>query len=148
EIRSGISSGSGGTLIAGNTSFATQTATGRSGFDYDEYRIEVSGLNFNLTPGTYWLSVAPVGFGSGRSFVSTTSGLNALGSPAGNNQNAYINRPDTGYNFALTSDISSEWVYDFSMGVEGNVVPEPASLTLLGIGLLGFGAARRKGCVK
>jgi len=148
EIRSGISSGSGGTLIAGSTGSATQTATGRSGFSFDEYRIEVSGLNVNLTPGRYWLTVAPVAVnpGSGRSFCSTTIGLNAIGSPAGNNQNAYWDSTHFGYDFALTSDIDSRWVYDFSMGVGGEnaVIPEPASLMLLGMGLLGFGAARRK----
>lgn len=144
EIRRGIAPGNGGTLIASGTNYATQVATGRSGFGFTEYAIEVTGLNISLLPGTYWLTVAPVGFGSGRSFVSSTSGANAIGTPAGNNENAFI---DSGiYNFASLSEWG--WDYDFSMGIRGDerdyIIPEPASMSLLILGILGFGLARGK----
>ena len=42
EIRSGVSAGNGGTLVAsGSTSTPTVTATGRSGFGFTEYQVEV-----------------------------------------------------------------------------------------------------------
>jgi hypothetical protein len=82
EIRSGVSSGNGGTLIASGTESATPTATGRS-LLITEYTVEV-GLNVLLNSGTYWLTVSPIDSGSGRSFVSTTSGTGAVGTPPGN----------------------------------------------------------------
>jgi hypothetical protein len=84
------------------------TPTGRSGFGFTEYMIEVTGLNVNLSPGTYWLNVTPIGDGTGRSFDSTTSGANCVGMPCGNDQNAFFN---CGPVFAA----------DFSMGVIGTV---------------------------
>ena len=144
EIRSGLSSGNGGTLIAGNTGFATQTPTGRSGFDYSEYTIEVSGLNVFLSPGTYWLTVAPIDLGSGRSFISTTSGLNAVGMPSGDNDNSFFTADYWSRNFyPARLEIGTDPA-DFSMGVKGHVIPEPATLSLLMLGLFGFVFARGK----
>ena len=45
EIRTGVSEGNGGTLVASGTGAITHTATGRSGFGFTEYRDEVDGLN-------------------------------------------------------------------------------------------------------
>lgn len=51
EIRSGVSEGNGGTLIASATDVAaTQTATGRSAFGLTEYTVQVTGLNEVLAP--------------------------------------------------------------------------------------------------
>ena len=92
EIRQGIFPGSGGTLIAsGMTVTPVVTPTGRSGFGYTEYSVQVNGISVYLPPGNgYFLNVTPIGDLSGRSFVSTTSGANAVGEPPGNNQNAFI----------------------------------------------------------
>jgi hypothetical protein len=79
------------------------------------YRVEVTGLNVSLPPGTYWLNVTPIGDGTGRSFNATTSGLHAVGSPPGNNQNAFFNSPRFGAYFTSTSNESQP--YDYSMGV-------------------------------
>src|SRR5205814_946458 len=50
EIRQGISEGNGGTLIAsGMTMTPVVTPTGRSGFGFTEFMIEVIGLNVSLT---------------------------------------------------------------------------------------------------
>src|SRR5437879_4825463 len=59
EIRSGVSSGAGGILVAGGTNTAVATPTGRVLFEQTEYSILVSGLSIGLSPGHYWLSVAP-----------------------------------------------------------------------------------------
>ena len=93
EIRQGISVGNGGTLIAsGMTATPSVQATGRSGFGFIEFTVEVGGLSLHLPADTnhYWLNVTPIGDLTGRSFVSTTSGANAVGQPRGNNQNAFF----------------------------------------------------------
>src|SRR5213075_3089208 len=104
----------GGTLIAsGMTMTPVVTPTGRSGFGCTEFMIEVTGLNVNLPPGTYWLNVTVVGDLTGRSFDSTTSGANCVGMPCGDDQNAFFNS-----NFGGGANFTSQ-PSDFSMGVEG-----------------------------
>jgi hypothetical protein len=146
EIRTGISSGNAGTLIAsGTTSTPLVTPTGRIIFGRPEYTVQVTGLNLMLPTGpTYWLNVTPIGNGTNRSFNSTTSGLNAVGMPPGNNQNAFFNSTFFGFNFAPTSQVGQP--YDFSNGVIGTVVPEPATVALLtcGVGALLIAVRRRR----
>src|SRR5947207_6347863 len=95
EIRTGVSEGNGGTLIAsGMTMTPVVTPTGRSGFGFIEYMVEVTGLNVHLPPlpagQFYWLNVTPIGDLTGRSFDSTTSGANCVGMPCGNDTNAFF----------------------------------------------------------
>lgn len=121
EIRQGITPGNGGTLIAsGMTATPIVTATGRNIFGRNEYTVEVNGISVHLPPtsqtGLYWLNVTPVG-SSGRSFVSTTSGANCVGTPCGNDQNAFFDSNFFGFTFAPTSDPNLGQPYDFSMGV-------------------------------
>jgi hypothetical protein len=150
EIRSGVSTGNGGTLIASGTDSATQTATGNNGFGLVEYQIMVSGLNVTLGAGTYWLSVAPVGDGSGaESFVSTTSGANCVGTPCGNDGNSYwTGGAPFNSNFVPTSDPTAfgPGTWDLSMGVDGLAAPEPATvgLCLAGLGLIAIGSRSRR----
>jgi hypothetical protein len=113
EIRQGISVGNGGTLVAsGITMTPVVIPTGRSGFGFTEYMIEVTGLNVSLPAGIYWLNVTPIGDGTGRSFEGTTSGANCVGTPCGNDGNSFFNSNEGGANFQGTP-------YDFSMGVNG-----------------------------
>src|SRR5437867_7983188 len=93
------------------------THTGRSGFGFTEFMIEVIGLNVSLPPGIYWLNVTPIGDLSGRSFDSTTSGTNCVGTPCGNNQNAFFDSNFFGANFTSTANEGQPT--DFSMGVNG-----------------------------
>src|SRR5205814_3097354 len=124
EIRQGISEGNGGTLIAsGMTMTPVVTPTGRSGFGFTEYMVEVIGLNVSLAPGTYWLNVTPIGNLTGRSFDSTTSGTNCVGTPCGNNMNAFFNSNFFGANFTSAANLGQP--YDFSMGVNGTAACSP-----------------------
>jgi len=118
EIRTGISEGNAGTLVAsGTTSAPVVTLTGRSGFNYLEYMVQVNGLNITLAPGHYWLNVTPIDSGTGRSFNSTTSGVNCVGTPCGNNDNAFFNSTYFGAKFRNTNNAYGQ--PDFSMGVVG-----------------------------
>src|SRR5206468_6387188 len=105
EIRQRISDGNGGALIvSGMIMTQVVTRTGRGTFNFDEYMVEVTGLNFSLPPGTYWLNVTPIGDLSGRFFDTTTSGVNCVGTPCGNNQNAFFNSNFFGANFTSTAN--------------------------------------------
>jgi hypothetical protein len=132
EIRSGVSSGNGGTLLFSGTLPATQMPTGRSGFGFTEYMVQVSGLSIHLAPGTYHMNVTPIDSGSGLSFNSTTSGGNAVGSPPGNNANEFFTSVDFGANFVPTTDPSVAAGSDFSNGVIGTVASGTATPTATG----------------
>jgi hypothetical protein len=140
EIRSGVSAGNGGTLIASGTTAATQTAVGRMGIIGPMYTIEVDGLNVHLGPGTYWLAVVPELLSdSDFSSIQMTRGPGAVGTPAGDDLQAFIYSASRGYNF-------SDEGQDFSMGVAGVVdaavtVPEPTTLMLVGLSLASLVAA-------
>jgi hypothetical protein len=138
EIRSGVGPGTGGTLVAGGVGVATQTPNGFDANGLTNYTIQVD-VNVTLTPGTYWLSVAPIGQGSDASLLSATFGANAVGAPIQNN-NAIFNT--SGFSWFPMAAIGLPTNY--SMGVYA--VPEPSSLVILGIGggLLGLNLVRRR----
>jgi hypothetical protein len=148
SIRRGVGLGNGGTIVASGTSAATQTATGRTGFGMTEYTIMVSDLDIDLDPGQYWLQVTPIGRGTGRSFNGTTSGAGLVGlaMPGA----SFVNSPSFAVNFvAANSALGMPAPLNFSMGVAGtvsvsNAVPEPGTLLLAGLALLGAGAVRRR----
>ena len=140
EIRSGVSEGNGGTLIASGTGAVTNSPTGRSGFGYTEYYNEVGGLSVSLYSGQYWFAVVPVCTTcNGRSFNSNTFGLNKIGTSDLDKE--YFNSAFFGANF---TNADNEGVFpSFSSGVVG--CPEPSSMIMLGSGLLAAaGVARRR----
>jgi hypothetical protein len=152
EIRAGISEGNAGTLIAsGTTNSPVVTLIGVCQ-EFCEDRIEVTGLNVFLpmlpSGQHYWLNVTPVGNGTARSFNTTTSGANCVGTPCGNDQNAFFNSTYFGAYFTSTSNESQP--YDYSNGVIGTVVPEPTTVALLtcGAGLLLIASRHRRGMGK
>ena len=89
-----------------------------------QFQVKVTGLNVFLpilpAGQFYWLNVTPIGDLTGRSFDSTTSGANCVGTPCGNDQNAFFNSNFFGVTFGSTADQGQP--YDFSMGVNGTVV--------------------------
>jgi hypothetical protein len=150
EIRSGVSEGDGGTLVASGSATPTVTDTGIQGFGFDVFEVEVTGLDVVLSSGEYWMSVVPVctdvsnGTCDGRSFLANTFGLNSIGSVPQNS--SYFNSSFFGTNFTNANNESG--VYPaFSAGVEGvggGTTPEPASLVLFGGGLLLLAGIRRR----
>ncbi len=151
EIRSGVSTGNGGTVVASGSAVPTVTLTGGSGFGFTEYKVHVGGLSVNLAPGTYWLGggVTTVS-GSNAQYMSTTSGTNAIGTPPGNNGNSFWNSTTFGANFLPTSDagLFGAGTWDIGMGVEASPVPEPASMIALGTGIAALVARRRRKIAK
>jgi hypothetical protein len=148
EIRSGMSVGNGGTLVASGFGAPTNTLTGGSGFGYTEYKVRVGGLAVNLAPGTYWLGLGVKSTSLvNNQFLSTTSGAGAIGTPPGNNGNAFWNSAFFGFNYADASGVLGITA-DFSMGVEANPVPEPASMIALGTGIAALVARRRRKIAK
>jgi hypothetical protein len=148
EIRSGVSEGNPGTLVAsGLNAPVVVTPTGRSWPQTGliEYTFTVAGLAVTLNPGTYWLNVQPNGNGSQISYNSSTMGANCVGTPCGNDMNAFIDSITFGYNFHTTADpIFGPGNVDFSDGVIGTVVPEPATVALLTCGLGALVVANRR----
>lgn len=138
EIRSGVSSGNGGTLLYSGTLTATFSVTG-SALGYAVVHASGSPLGVTLGPGTYWLSVGLVGDGTGRAFLAGTEGANGVGSPI-NNGNAFIDSPSFG-SFETSTDFGSD-LHDFSLGINEatSVVPGPAAVLPFALGLL----ARRR----
>jgi hypothetical protein len=118
EIRQGVSTGNPGVLIAsGFTLTPVATATGRFSqfacFESPfEYRVEVQGLNVSLSPGTYHLNVTPIMGGVPTTGNSVTTGTNCVGTPCGNNGNAFQNLPNGPHWTPVNGD--------FAMGLVGN----------------------------
>jgi hypothetical protein len=129
EIRQGMSEGNGGSLVAsGMTATPVVTQFSPGGFGFLEFEIKVIGLNVHLGPGTYHLNVTPTGDLTGRSFDSTTDGLNCIGTPCGNNQNAFFNSNFFGAVYTDTANFGQP--YDFSMGVNGDVTGSGGNIVL------------------
>lgn len=139
EIRSGLSEGNGGTLLASGTGADSYHLKGQ----YGEYTNTVSGLNIVLGPGVYWFAVVPdAPEQQGTSFNSNTFGTNSVGTQVSDQQ--YFNSPFYGYSFTNADNIS---IFPrFSSGVLGTAVPEPSSLIILGSGLLAVTRAGRRRC--
>ena len=150
EIRSGVSTGNGGTLLFSGTSNITWSLLGPGLWGDNEYRALISGLSLNLSAGTYWMAIAPTQSAYGRAYLTTTSGSGGV--HALQDGKAYWDSQSFSKNFEAISG------KDFSYGVGGSALqntfleqsvivnPEPGTLVLVGSGLalVGAGALRRR----
>jgi hypothetical protein len=138
DIRSGVSEGVGGTVVAGGfVSPATMRLFGRNYFGIAERRYDVAVSGVTLSANTmYWLTVAPDLSGlAGDTFLTTTSGANGVGGPLGDG-NSFWDSTTFNKNMTGTTNMLGAGTWDFSLGVNGSPVPEPASLAILGIGAI------------
>jgi hypothetical protein len=130
EIRTGVSEGNGGTLVASGTNVPCALYfTGGTGFGFLELTTSCPSSAV-LQPGKYWLNVHPISTtpGVGRSFNSTTSGANGVSHASGtqttgtgadiNNDRSFFDSTYFGYTFTAASGLLGGPT-DFSMGVFG-----------------------------
>jgi hypothetical protein len=139
EVRTGVSEGNGGTLIASGTSPMHQSTTGRVDFGYTEYT-DLLGVDVNLTAGTeYWMAVVPnAPTQNNRSFNSNTDGLNSVGTQTSNQQ--FWNSAFFGANFTNANNEGTFPTFSQGLGT-----PEPSSFIMLGSGLVAVaGLVRRR----
>jgi hypothetical protein len=154
EIRTGMSSGDGGTLVAGGDSSISNTLlTAADGNNYilPEYQVSAAVPTVTLTAGTYWMAIAPdsAGYYSDQDYIETTGGANSIDLPQGTNGDSYINNSLSGpgsLSFAPSS-------LDFSAGVIGTEtsVPEPVTLpavTAFIVGAVWLSRRRRRQVVQ
>ena len=147
SIRSGVSPGNGGFVVAGGTSPVQTVATGRTlqwcddvdpgnpCQEYAEYGVIVSGLDIPLAQGEYWTNVTPHVPFEGAALSS--DGANALGEYPASDGNAL-------WWWSTGVHDYDEIGLGFSMGVGGTpVVPEPATGLLLGVSLAAMAAGLR-----
>ena len=119
EIRRGMAYGKAGKLVASGLGSAIQRPASNDRLPEGIHvHIEVNGLRVPLTPGRYWLSVAPVG--RGHSYICATRGRNASGDPPGNNGWALFDVQPGMKRFRETLETGAGQVgigIDFSQGV-------------------------------
>jgi len=117
EIRSGVSAGNGGMIVASGTGAAKVTVTMTASDGSTTCLIEVDGLSVALPAGKYWLSVAPVTAASGA-YLCLTLGAGAIGDPPGNDGAAYFYVAGGGAFFTPIQETGGGGTSgDFSMGV-------------------------------
>lgn len=132
ELRSGVSNGFGGTLLAGGD-VGGRWWMHRNGFDghgYRGYEILVGIPHIRLAAGEYMMAISPIGDGTGRAFVQTTSGENSFGTPVNDHRNWYR----SGY-FGTHYAEDYLMVPGFSYGVGFPAPPSVAVLVLAGVGV-------------
>ncbi len=134
EIRSSISAGNGGSILAQGVIGASQIDRGPWGQGY-YYQITTEPLSVFLPAGTYWMSIAPITKGE-PTFALTTRGVNGVGIPIGNG-NAFWNAPWFGAHFVPAEEVmGGDRNWDFSFGIIGTIVPAPGAFLVLLSGLL------------
>lgn len=148
EIRSGVSVGNAGTLIASGSGVPVTTSTSFTSWMTGSpspdpvLRVELDVADFALAPGNYWLgfSIGDAGVGA-TGFVAETVGANGIGGPL-NDGNAIYFQGDGTTNPWNWVDVASTWGGPMDAAYFITEVPAPGAAALLGLG--GMLTARRR----
>jgi uncharacterized protein (TIGR03437 family) len=143
EIRSGVSAGNGGSLVAFGRGAIVPYVGTRYADGETLFRVQVDGLRVQLAPGTYWLAVTPV-MGDLGSYICVTTGTNAIGKPAGNDGNGYYTTISAGGNvtFKLVTGTGQNGTSgDYSLGVliSGPSTSAPSLMAVVNAASFQFG---------
>jgi len=135
--------------MAGTTSVDQITPTGRELEGFEEQYIHTKFDSFRLGEGEYHITVQVVT--DSHAFVTTTSGNDE--GPVGDPNpaprgyapgNSFFNSGSLGFVYTSTGNVFGGGTWDFSFGIQGETVPEPATLVALGLGLAALVARRRR----
>ena len=147
EIREGMGIGNNsvGTILASGTFAPTLVSLGAWTFipSFTVFKMTGNIGSVTLTNGgTYFLGMAIVVPDPTFTGGFTTAGPdNAVGSPLNNHSSMWI---DSIGNVHDNFNGNTGFNADLSMGIGTSTVPEPTSLLVIGLGILGLGVKRRK----
>jgi hypothetical protein len=145
EFRQNVGPGDGGDLLVSGTVPATMFDTGVISLGLKVWLIYGDIPRLTFEPGDYWLSVTPVGDGTGNYYLPTTDGHSGEGGPLGDG-NTFYDSKTFGADFDPTTDWLGDDTWDFSMGFGNNEIPEPVTLFAMlgGLGLTAVLKRRRR----
>lgn len=147
EVRSEMSNGLGGIMLHSVTSSVSSVTSLGDALGLNHVALRIGGFDpFVIGPGTYWLTIAPVGT-EGLAYLGTTGGANGIN--AVRDRRFLWDSPTYG---SVFNESPSQFpvATDFAYGLDGesldSVVPEPSSIVLLatGLGIFGLAGWRRR----
>lgn len=140
EIRSGVSVGNAGTLVASGSGVPVTTATAFTtqfaGYSTIEpvVRVELDVSDFALAPGNYWFGMSVGDAGNNvAGFVAETIGANGIGGPLNDGNAIYFQGDGTNNPFNYV-DVAATWGSPMDMAYFVTEVPAPSALALLTLG--------------
>ena len=144
EIRSGVSAGNGGLLVASGSGVPTATPTAFTQGGYPVVDVALTVPTFNLPAGSYWFAMAIGDSPVGGWFVASTTGFNSVNGITGGGSSIYYQTAggNVGWDYVpLTPETVPTWT-DTGNSYYIREVPSPSGAGVLAAGLLV--AARRR----
>lgn len=146
EIRTGMSAGNAGTLVASGSGSVTNAPTAFTQGGWAVQRVDVDVPDFALSTGNYWFGLAIGSTQAANSgwFVAGTFGANGVGGPLGDNNHLYYQEAQTvvTWNYVDGQTLYPPGTQGFDPSFFINV-PTPGTLALAALGALGMARRRR-----
>jgi len=144
QIRSGMSPGVGGTLVASGIGAPVTSSTpfmvGQVPGDPPNHpivRVDLDVPDFALAPGNYWLAVSIGDAGAnGGGFVAGTTGANSIGTGINDGQSIYFQGDNVSPNIWNYADVATTFGPQTDLAYFITEVPTPGAAAVLGLGAL------------